>query len=123
MVRRLGISGLEFEENDVTACTDFTANDIVILAVSVGKDTADKIRVIQSLHRQLPEGALLMVRSTQGMRTLLYPELGLSHLTGFTPLYAMHPLNSSVNSIIIAQNNAKAESEATELADLAISAS
>lgn len=106
LVHRLGVEGIEFECRDVVECGGFEPTDAVVLAAHIGGDRAQKIRVIESLHRQAPPGTLLLARSTEGLRTIVYPKLEVHDVIGFTPIAVVHPLTEAENSIIIARNEA-----------------
>jgi len=125
LVERLGVTGLEFECRDVTECA-FVEGEVLMLAASVGIGESNKARVIGSLHRQLPPGALLLARSVEGLKALLYPRLEFGDLVGFAPITAAHPLHYVVNSVVIARNQAPIPELADETsrgADLAASPS
>lgn len=46
---------------------------IVFLAALVGMDTQTKLSILSSLSRKLSPGTLVIARSAQGMRSVLYP--------------------------------------------------
>jgi len=84
---------------------DFEAvadSDVVVLAALVGLDRADKRRVLSALSARMRSGSMLVVRSSHGLRTLLYPPVELSDLQDWRPLSVVHPLNAVVNSVVIA---------------------
>lgn len=84
---------------------DFNAaaeSDVVVLAALVGLDRSTKHRILHALSRRMPSGSMLIVRSSHGLRTLLYPPLELSDLQDWQPLSVVHPLNAVVNSVVVA---------------------
>lgn len=54
--------------------------DAVFLAALVGENQEAKERMIQKITSQMKEGSILVVRSAQGLRVLLYPVSFLSSL-------------------------------------------
>jgi nicotianamine synthase len=47
--------------------------DVVFLAALVGVDTASKLVILEGLVKKLRSGALIVARSANGLRTVLYP--------------------------------------------------
>jgi nicotianamine synthase len=78
--------------------------DLVVLAALVGATPTDKRRVLAGLAATMAPGALLLVRSARGMRTLLYPEVAVEALVGFDILDVVHPTGEVINSVIVARN-------------------
>jgi nicotianamine synthase len=73
---RLGYAGMSFACEDVTTnttATDWASFEVVFLAALVGTDTASKMGILESLARKLRPGALVVARSAQGLRSVLYP--------------------------------------------------
>ena len=56
--------------SETTRWEDF---DVVFLAALVGMDTSSKLAILGSLARKLRPGALVVARSAQGLRSVLYP--------------------------------------------------
>jgi nicotianamine synthase len=82
--------------------------DLVVLAALVGSDPARKHAVIASVARRMRPGAVLLVRSAHGLRTLLYPPVGPADLAAagagrLRLLAEVHPLHEVVNSLVVAQ--------------------
>jgi len=104
----LEVTGLGFRHVDVgSAPPDGAAGlaryDMVVLAALVGLTPADKARVLAHLASAMAPGALLLVRSARGLRTLLYPEVELEALAGFDVLDVVHPTDEVINSVIVAR--------------------
>jgi nicotianamine synthase len=58
---------------DVQEQTDWEAFEIVFLAALVGTDRDSKMSILESLVRKLRVGTLVVARSAQGLRSVLYP--------------------------------------------------
>lgn len=73
----LGYGGMTFSCEDITTSsdsrTDWACFDVVFLAALVGTDTQSKVSILSSLARKLRPGALVVARSAQGLRSVLYP--------------------------------------------------
>lgn len=84
---------------------DFDAvaeSDVVVLAALVGLEREVKRQVLKALSERMRAGSMLVVRSSHGLRTLLYPPLELADLRDWKPLSVVHPLNAVVNSVVVA---------------------
>jgi SAM-dependent methyltransferase len=103
----LSVRGLGFHEVDVgpdrDPGVDLAAYDLVVLAALVGSTTSDKARVIRHLAEVMAPGALLLVRSAHGLRTLLYPEVDVAALGDLDVLGVVHPTDEVINSVILAR--------------------
>jgi nicotianamine synthase len=53
--------------------TDWESFDVVFLAALVGMDTQSKLEILTSLGQRLKPGTLVVARSAQGLRAVLYP--------------------------------------------------
>ena len=73
------------------AAADLAAYGSVVLAALVGRTPDEKARVIAHLADAMAPGAVLVVRSARGLRTLLYPEVDPRALAGFDVLGTVHP--------------------------------
>jgi nicotianamine synthase len=78
-------------------------SDVVVLASLVGVSQADKRAVLSAVADQMRPGAVLVVRSSYQLRSLLYTPVDLNDLLGFRPLALLHPFTAVVNSLIIAE--------------------
>lgn len=85
------------------ASADLATYDVVVVAALVGDTPEDKRRILQSVGRSMAPGALLLVRSARGLRTLLYPSVPNEALAGFDVLTVVHPVNDVINSVILAR--------------------
>jgi nicotianamine synthase len=65
--------------------------------------THSTLRGVAKTRRRLRPGALLVVRTAHGLKTLLYPEVGPESLAGLEPQVAIRPFNEVINSVIIAE--------------------
>jgi nicotianamine synthase len=79
--------------------------DVVLLAALVGLDRPDKQTVLETLGATMPAGSHLLVRSSSGLRSLLYPPVNITDLAkaGFEPLILVHPLGDVINSVLVAR--------------------
>ena len=59
--------------NDGKAKTEWGAFGVVFLAALVGMDTQSKLAILSSLAPKLQPGTLVVARSAQGLRSVLYP--------------------------------------------------
>jgi nicotianamine synthase len=109
---RLGagvLQSLEPAPARAALCTDildFTAlaeYDFIHLAALAGVESETKARIIAHLWQWMRPGAFLLLRTAEGLRTLLYPPIALQSLAGFTLQVSVRPLNHIVNSFIIVQ--------------------
>lgn len=107
LARRLGLSErLKFICADALSCSDLSEFDCVFLAALVGMNRREKTRLLNHLHGVMRPGALLLVRSSQRLRTLLYPEVDIHGMAPFEPLLEIHPHDEVINSVIIAERPA-----------------
>jgi nicotianamine synthase len=65
--------GMAFRCSDASSVVDLHTFDVVFLAALVGVAQREKEDIIVSVARRMREGALMVVRSAHGLRTLLYP--------------------------------------------------
>lgn len=75
LCERLGCNRMTFANEDITlvSTTDWTAFEVVFLAALVGTDTESKVDILTSLASKLKPGTLVVARSAQGLRSVLYP--------------------------------------------------
>lgn len=107
---RLGASvlqALDLAPARTAFCTDildFTAMaeyDFIHLAALAGVESETKAQIIAHLLQWMRPEAFLLLRTAEGLRTLLYPPIALKSLAGFTLQVSVRPLNHIVNSFII----------------------
>jgi nicotianamine synthase len=83
--------------------------DVVVLAALVGLTAAAKRQVLRTLAAALPAGTWLVLRSADGLRSLLYPTVDVADVArcGFTPELVVHPLGEVVNSVLVARRGTR----------------
>jgi nicotianamine synthase len=71
---------MSFACEDITqqSTSDWGNYEVVFLAALVGTDTHTKLTILSSLSTKLAPGTLVVARSAQGMRSVLYPVSTLS---------------------------------------------
>ncbi|MGL5826831.1 MAG: nicotianamine synthase family protein [Nocardioides sp.] len=79
-----------------------TDTEVVFVAALVGLDRPAKRRILRALATRMRRGSMLVIRSSHGLRTLLYPPLHLADLGDWTPLAVIHPMNAVINSVVVA---------------------
>jgi len=79
--------------------------DVVMLAALVGLDREGKRRAIAHLAEVLAPGVRVVMRSAEGLRTLLYPMTEVCDVrdAGLQPELLVHPLGEVVNSVLVAR--------------------
>ncbi|HEY6795062.1 MAG TPA: nicotianamine synthase family protein [Kineosporiaceae bacterium] len=80
--------------------------DVVVLAALVGCTRQQKQVVLSAVGGALEAGAYLVVRSTHGLRSLLYPVVDVgdvARVAGCLPEVLVHPLGDVVNSVLVAR--------------------
>lgn len=99
--------GMEFICAEATSADkDLAEFDVVYLAALVGMSQGDKEGIILQVVDRMRPGALLVVRSSWGLRTCLYPEVDLATetlLKRLEPCVVVHPYGQVVNSVIVAR--------------------
>jgi hypothetical protein len=58
---------------DVVTRSSWEAFDVVFLAALVGLDAGAKVAILAALAKRLTSGTLIVARSAQGLRAVLYP--------------------------------------------------
>jgi hypothetical protein len=99
--------GMEFICAEATSAEkDLAEFDVVYLAALVGMSQGDKEGIVLQVVDRMRPGALLVVRSSWGLRTCLYPEVDLATealLKRLEPCVVVHPYGQVVNSVIVAR--------------------
>ncbi|KAK3906178.1 putative nicotianamine synthase [Staphylotrichum tortipilum] len=99
--------GMEFICAEATSpAGDLAEFDVVYMAALVGVSQAEKEGIMLQVIGRMRKGALLVVRSSWGMRTCLYPEVDLTTeglLARLEPCVVLHPYGQVVNSVIVAR--------------------
>ncbi|WP_129669023.1 nicotianamine synthase family protein [Phytoactinopolyspora endophytica] len=100
LARALGRNDLRVHHKDA-AEVELRGYDVVVLAALVGETAEQKAVLLRHLAASMDPGALLLLRSARGMRTLLYPEIGAGRFDGFDVLAVVHPDDEVINSAIV----------------------
>ncbi|KAK6069113.1 nicotianamine synthase [Seiridium cupressi] len=66
--------GMAFRCSDACSTMDLSGYDVVFLAALVGVTQSEKEDIITDVARRMRPGALMVVRSALGLRTVLYPD-------------------------------------------------
>ncbi|KAH8675914.1 Nicotianamine synthase [Xylariales sp. PMI_506] len=112
VAERLGdwAEGMQFECADAVAAASATADligfQVVYLAALVGVTQREKEAIVLQLAKRMRRGALLVIRSAWGLRTILYPEVEIMTerlLEALDIVTVVHPYGEIVNSVIIAR--------------------
>ena len=82
--------------------TELRRADLVLLGGLVGGDARAKGVITTRLAVAAP-GAVQLVRSASGLRTLLYPEVTAADLPALDVLLEVHPRTDVVNSVLVAR--------------------
>lgn len=64
---------MHFRLQDAASIVNLSEFDVVYLAALVGCGQSDKETVVQRVVTQMREGALVVIRTSWGLRGLLYP--------------------------------------------------
>lgn len=88
------------------ASSDLAEHDVVFLAALVGSTQAEKESTLRSIVSRMRPGALLVVRSANGLRGLCYPVFdpttpGVIGDGGLELCLVVHPKTHVVNSVIV----------------------
>jgi nicotianamine synthase len=99
--------GMEFICADASSSTQNLHDcDVVYVAALVGMSQTEKEDIITRVATHMRKGALMVVRSSWGLRTCLYPEFDIATeklLQLLEPCVAVHPYGQVVNSVIVAR--------------------
>ncbi|KAK3996648.1 putative nicotianamine synthase [Cladorrhinum sp. PSN332] len=99
--------GMEFICAEASSASkDLTEFDVVYMAALVGISQGEKEGIMLEVVNRMRKGALLVVRSSWGLRTCLYPEVDLATenlLKRLEPCVVVHPYGQVVNSVIVAR--------------------
>ncbi|RZU53454.1 nicotianamine synthase [Krasilnikovia cinnamomea] len=77
--------------------------DVVVVAALVGPTRAQKRAALRAIGRSVEPGTHVLIRSADGLRTLLYPTVDISDVqdAGLAPELLLHPLGEVVNSVLV----------------------
>ncbi len=99
--------GMEFLCADaVSDARDLAEFDVVYLAALVGVSQTEKEDIVLRVVARMRAGALLVVRSSWGLRTCLYPEVDLATealLGRLEVCVVVHPYGGVVNSVVVSR--------------------
>ena len=96
-------NSLQFYQGDVLNFEKIAKYDVVFLAALVGKTSKEKVALTRHIAERMKPGALLILRSANRLKKLLYPPIEMSDLAGLQILTEIHPHNEVVNSLMIAR--------------------
>lgn len=85
---------------------DLTVFDVVYLAALVGSSQAEKEKLVIKVVSNMKAGALIVIRSSWGLRTCLYSDFEVASealLQWLDVLLVLHPYGEVVNSVVIAR--------------------
>jgi nicotianamine synthase len=83
---------------------DLTPYTVVFLAALVGATQSDKEDILLTVVRQMRSGSLIVVRTSHGLRRVLYPEFEFATekvLSVMEVLAVVHPYSHVVNSVVV----------------------
>lgn len=99
--------GMEFRCAEAgSAIQDLRKFDVVYLAALVGTLQAEKEDLLIAVSSQMRPGSFIVVRTSWGLRSCLYPEVDMASgrlLQRLEVCLVMHPYGRVVNSVIIAK--------------------
>ncbi|KAK8105764.1 uncharacterized protein PG998_003764 [Apiospora kogelbergensis] len=107
LIGRLGISPNEMQhccDSADSEAQNLSSCDVVYLAALVGVTQLEKEQIALSIAARMRPGALLVIRSSWGLRRCLYPEFDAttSNLRGKLEVaLVVHPYGKVVNSVIV----------------------
>jgi nicotianamine synthase len=96
--------GIEHSVSDAISSYDLRDFDVIFLAALVGANQAEKEEILRSVTARMREGALVVIRSVNGMRELCYPvfEGGSEGVGEYIEVgVTVHPGGEVVNSVVV----------------------
>ncbi len=97
----LGINQVYFINTAIEHYLDLASYQTIILGALVGTDSQEKERILEHLHTQIQPGTKVIVRSSHGLRELLYPGIEIHRLTYWHIENVIHPKDDLINSVIV----------------------
>lgn len=76
--------------------------DVIIVATLAGEGDEEKQDLLRFLRRSTNKGQILIIRTVQGLRSLLYPVIYEKYLRGFQ-IHFQNKTSNVVNSTIIVE--------------------
>jgi nicotianamine synthase len=70
---RMSFACEDITQESLSSKSEWQSCQVVFLAALVGTDTHTKLNILKSMARKLMPGTLVVARSAQGMRSVLYP--------------------------------------------------
>lgn len=108
VARRIVASDNEFEKRMKFVTSDIMEvkeklmeYDCIFLAALVGMRKDRKLKITEHVRKHMKAGGFLLVRSANGARAFLYPEVDEVDLPGFEVLSVFHPTNEVINSVVV----------------------
>ncbi|MGL5810522.1 MAG: nicotianamine synthase family protein [Nocardioides sp.] len=79
--------------------------DLVVVAALVGLDRTQKQASLRAIARALAPGTIVVMRSANGLRSLLYPVVDLDDVeaAGLGLQVLLHPFHGVINSVLVAR--------------------
>lgn len=115
LVERCGFRNVSFTEADVGSADlpDLREYDVVHFAVLVGDSAAEKKRLLRNVAKAMRPGALILLRSTDSLRTILYPRIDIDEelLKIVSPVVATRYYggSSSLTAIVVSVEGDRVE--------------
>jgi len=81
--------------------------DVVVVAALVGTTQAQKRAALQAIGTSVEPGTYVVVRSADGLRSLLYPVVDIRDVrdAGLVPEAIVHPLGEVINSVLVTRRH------------------
>jgi hypothetical protein len=99
--------GMLFQHGEAgSAANHLSDADVVYMAALVGVSQTEKEDILIKVASQMRSGALLVIRSSWGLRKCLYAEVDISTerlAAQLEPCVVLHPYSKVVNSVIVAK--------------------
>jgi nicotianamine synthase len=92
---------LHIEQGDAQTYSRYSEYDAIFLAALVGAEANQKHSIIETIYEQMQPGSLLLIRTVDDQRALLYPKVDIDNLRDFNPKLVVQPLSDILNSIIV----------------------
>jgi len=106
-VSRKIISAIGLSENvkvvkgNIFSMKDFVKYKGIFIAALVGKDEAEKIKIVSHISNQSEKGTHVILRSVSDLGTLLYPNIRVDTLKGINVLKKYDRPKGIINNIIV----------------------
>lgn len=101
VVRALGIAHIHCICADIHNQENLAQYQIIIMGSLVGTTSHEKELILRHIHDRVSPGTKVIVRSSHGLRELLYPSINISQLTQWSIEHIVHPKNDIINSLIV----------------------